>query len=57
MATKPLYILNVPEPRLCIDNQNRVIKGGNPIWFYEFNGSQAQQWIPQRFSSAKAEFS
>ncbi|WP_033980374.1 RICIN domain-containing protein, partial [Pseudomonas aeruginosa] len=56
MVTKPLYILSVPEPGLCIDNQNRVTKDGNPIWLYEFNGSQAQQWIPQRLSFAKADF-
>ena len=56
MVTKPLYILSVPEPGLCIDNQDRVVKDGNPIWLYEFNGSQAQQWIPQRLSFAKADF-
>ncbi|MBW5465936.1 hypothetical protein GOY11_32975 [Pseudomonas aeruginosa] len=56
MVTNQLYILSVSEPGLCIDNQNRVTTDGNPIWLYEFNGSQAQQWITQRLSFANADF-
>jgi hypothetical protein len=28
-----------------IDNENSDVKTGNRIWLYEYNGSEAQQWI------------
>ncbi|EIU7173742.1 RICIN domain-containing protein [Pseudomonas aeruginosa] len=52
MDTKPRYILSASNPKYCIDNESRQTQDGNPIWLYEFNGSQAQQWIAQRLSFA-----
>ncbi|MBR8237544.1 MULTISPECIES: RICIN domain-containing protein [unclassified Burkholderia] len=41
---KPGYIVPFADPNLCLDDKDRVVRDGNPIWLYPVNGSPAQQW-------------
>lgn len=39
------FISSVGAPGMVVDDKNRVLQNGNPVWLYPNNGSPAQQWI------------
>ncbi|WP_294329365.1 hypothetical protein [uncultured Sphingomonas sp.] len=39
------FISSVGAPGMVVDNKNRVLQTGNPVWLFPNNGSPAQQWI------------
>ncbi|WP_010543990.1 RICIN domain-containing protein [Sphingomonas elodea] len=39
------FISSVGAPGMVVDDQNRGLQNGNPVWLYPNNGSPAQQWI------------
>ncbi|ASL42856.1 hypothetical protein bAD24_I05145 [Burkholderia sp. AD24] len=52
--SSPGFIVPASNHALCLDDKNRVVSDGNPIWLYPVNGSPAQQWRLVPLNNLKA---
>lgn len=45
LASSRRFIKSKQNPTFVMDSENRGTNQGNPIILFEFNGSEAQQWV------------